>query len=43
MTPLGAATSENVTTALGAGANQEAVRTDTLDLGRLISTFGSND
>ena len=43
MTALSATASENATTALRAAANQEAVRTSTLDLGRLIGTFGSHD
>ena len=43
MTALGTTASENATTALRAAANQEAVRTGTLDLGRLIGTFGSHD
>ena len=43
MSALGATASENATTALRAAANQEAVRTGTLDLGRLIGTFGSHD
>ena len=43
MTALSATASENATTALRAAANQEAVRTSTLDLGRLIGTLGSHD
>jgi len=43
MTALSATASENATTALRAAANQEAVRTSTLNLGRLIGTFGSHD
>lgn len=43
VTALGAATIENTTAALGAGADQEAVRAGALDLGRLIGTFRSHD
>jgi hypothetical protein len=43
VTTLGATSSKDATTALRAAANQEAMRTSTLDLRRLISTFGSHD
>ena len=43
MTALGAATGENVAAALGAGADEEAVRAGTLGLGRLVGTLGSHD
>ena len=43
MTALGTTTSEHETAALGAGANEETVRADTLDLGGLIGTLGSHD
>lgn len=43
VTALSATSSKDATTALRAAANQEAMRTSTLDLRRLISTFGSHD
>lgn len=43
MTALGTTTCEHETAALGAGANEETVRADTLDLGGLIGTLGSHD
>ena len=43
VTALRAAAGKHATTALRAAANQEAVRTSTLDLGRLVGTFGSHD
>ena len=43
MTALAATAGQNGTTALGAGTNQEAVRTGTLDLGGLVGTLGSHD
>ena len=42
MTALAATAGQNGTTALGAGTNQEAVRTGTLDLGGLVGTLGSH-
>lgn len=43
MTTLCTTASEDTTTALGAGTNQEAVRASTLDLRGLIRTLGSHD
>jgi hypothetical protein len=43
MTALGATAGENAAAALRAAADQKAVRAGTLDLGRLIGTFGSHD
>ena len=43
VTALGATAGKHAAAALGAAANQEAVRTGTLDLGRLVGTFGSHD
>ena len=43
VTTLSATSGKDATTTLGATANQETVRTSTLDLGRLVGTFGSHD
>ena len=43
MTALAATASQNGAAALGAGADQEAVRAGTLDLRGLIRTLGSHD
>lgn len=43
VTALAATTGQNGAAALGAGADEEAVRAGTLGLGRLIGTLGSHD